>query len=153
MKNMWGKELIFPDDVLYSPELMWVKVEQEKLLIGICHVAVRAAKTLIAIDFECSKGAKISKGQRVGAVETSKVLWEIISPVSGEIIAVNPKVSGGNPASIMKDAYGEGWLFELKKAGETDNELEGLLRGDSAETKHWLVEQAEAMVPLMEEPD
>ena len=150
MKNVWGYELIFPSDILYSPELVWVKVEQEKLRIGICHVAVRAAKRLISIDIACRAGTQIKRGHKVGAVETTKAVWEIISPVSGEVLAVNPQLSGGKTAPIMKDAYGEGWLVELKKVSETNDELKGLFRGEAAETKQWLQEQAEAIVPLLE---
>ncbi len=41
MKNVWGYELIFPSDILYSPELVWVKVEQEKLRIGASDIGVK----------------------------------------------------------------------------------------------------------------
>jgi len=153
MKNVWGYELIFPEDILYSPELLWVKVEPEKLRIGICHIAVRAAKRLVHVDIACRVGTQVKKGDKVGAIETTKAVWEIISPVSGEMVAVNPKISGGNPAPIMKDAYGEGWLFEMKKVSETDTELKRLFRGEAADTKKWIEEQAKAIVPLMEDSD
>lgn len=151
MKNLWGKEIIFPDDIFYSEELMWAKVEQERIRIGICHAAVRATKSLISIDMECQEGNRIDKGQRIGTVETSKVLWEIISPVSGEVVAINGEIAKGNARPIMNDAYGDGWLLELNKVSETGGEIDELHKGDAAETKEWLAEYVEEMVPLLEE--
>jgi len=150
MKNVWGRELSFPEDVFYSPELLWVKVQAgNRLRIGISDLGVKSVKNLMYIEITSRVGKRINKGDTLGIVETSKRVWEIIAPVSGTVMALNPKLSGGSTSPITLDPYGEGWLIELERVSETENELQGLLRGDKTETKKWIKEQAEALVPLM----
>lgn len=148
MENLWGHELIFPEDVLYSPELIWVKEEGSKIRAGLSDIIVRSAKKLVTIKMTCDAGASVKKGDSIGTVETSKAVREIIAPVSGTVSTVNPAISGGDPALIMKDPYGEGWLIEIEKTGDTEAQLKDLMKGDEGDTKQWLEEQAEAIVPL-----
>ncbi len=151
MDNIWGYEIIFPKDVLYSPELLWVKDEGEKVRIGISHLAVRAAKRLIAIEILPSKGAQLKKGDKIGSVENTKARWEIRSPLSGGLLEVNPEMYERKAANVIqKDAYGVGWLMDLKKVSETDSELQQLLRGEKPETRQWIKDQAKAIVPLLD---
>ena len=148
MKNVWGKELTFPEDVLYTPELLWIKVEPEKLRIGISDLGVKSVKRLLFIRIACRVGTQVKKGDTLGMVETSKRVWEIIAPVSGVLIAINKKISSGNTLPLTHDPYGEGWLVEMEKVSETESELQGLLKGDEADTENWIREQAEAIIPL-----
>ena len=152
MKNIWGRELTFPEDVLYTPELLWVKVESgDKLRIGISDLGVKAVKSLLYIEVETPVGTQVKKGDVLGTVETSKAVWEIIAPVSGVVVAVNEKLLQGNPALIELDPYGEGWIVVLERTSETESELQQLLRGGEAKTKKWIEEQVQAIVPLMAE--
>ena len=146
MENLWGYELVFPEDVLYSDEFLWVKEEGAKLRAGLCDIVVRSAKKLVTIKMTCDAGASIKKGDVIGSVETSKAVREIIAPVSGTVLAVNPEISGGDPALIMKDPYGKGWLIEIEKTGDTD--LSELKKGDDDETKEWIEKQADDIVPM-----
>ncbi len=152
MQNLWGYDIIFPEDVLYSPELLWVrKVEGEKLRLGLSHLAVRAAKRLIAVEISSGKGTQLKKGGKIGSVENTKARWEIRSPVSGEVVAINPEMFGRKAtALLMKDAYGQGWLLELKKVSETESELQQLHKGGAPETDEWLKAQRKALVPLFD---
>jgi glycine cleavage system H lipoate-binding protein len=87
-------------------------------------------------------------------VENTKARWEIKSPVSGEVLDVNPEMYGGKATVvIMKDAYGGGWIVELKKVSETESELQQLHGEGTPETKQWLQEQTKAIVPLLESED
>ncbi len=148
MENLWGYELVFPEDFLYSPDFLWVKEEEGKIRAGLCDIIVRSAKKLVTIKLACAEGTAITKGDILGTVETSKAVREIIAPVSGVVKAVNPAVSGGDPASIMRDPYGEGWLIEIERTSRTDDELKELMKGEEEDTKQWIEEQAEAIVPL-----
>jgi glycine cleavage system H protein len=148
MKNVWGKELTFPEDVLYTPELLWIKVEPEKLRIGISDLGIKSVKQLIYVRMACRVGTQVKKGDTLGMVETSKMVWEIVAPVSGVVIAINGKIFSGNTIPITRDPYGEGWLVEMEKVSETESELQGLLKGGEVETEKWIQEQAEAIIPL-----
>src|SRR4030042_114076 len=114
MKNVWGKELNFPENIFYTPELLWIKVESQKLRIGISDLGVRSVKQLLYIRIACRKGAQVKKGDMLGIVETSKMVWEIIAPVSGVVVAINPKISSGDTTSLTHDNYGEGWLLDME---------------------------------------
>ena len=151
MKNVWGYEVTFPIDVLYSPELLWVKVNPHNILrLGISDLGVKSVKGLVFLQIKVSKGAKVNKGDKLGEVETTKMVWEIISPISGTVVAVNKLHSSGNPATLAKDPYGEGWLIELEETEKTKKEIKDLMKGDTAETAVWIQEQVEAIIPLKE---
>lgn len=149
VKNIWGKELSFPEDVSYSPELLWVKVEPEnRLRLGISDLGLKAFKELVYICIDSEVGDQVEKGDIIGTVETSKAAWEIVAPVSGVVVAVNEELSQGNASALQGDPYGEGWILQLERTSETDSELPQLLRGGEAETKQWIAEQVEALIPL-----
>lgn len=150
--NSWGKKLSFPDDVSYSPELMWVRIEPEgKLLIGISDLGVKAVKTLIFIRIKSRPGKPLTKGDLIGMVETSKMVWEIKAPVSGMVVDVNKQLLRGDPSPLVVDPYGKGWVLQLERTSETESELRQLLDGAEPKTREWIAEQVEAIVPL--QPD
>ena len=153
MKNVWGKELKFPDDILYTPELLWIKVEPEKLRIGISDLGVRSVKQLLYIRMACRKGTQVKKGDTLGMVETSKMVWEIIATVSGMVVATNPKFSSGDTSKLTVDNYGEGWVLEMERVSETDSELQAFLKGGEAETTKWIEEKAAEIIPPMPDID
>lgn len=153
MKNVWGKELKFPEDILYTPELLWIKVEPEKLRIGISDLGVRSVKQLLYIRMACRKGAQVKKGDTLGMVETSKMVWEIIAPVSGVVVAINPNFTSGDTSKLTVDNYGEGWVLEMERVSETDSELQAFLKGGEAETTKWIEEKAEEIIPPMPDYD
>lgn len=154
MKNIYGKELKFPEDVYYSEELLWVKDQgANKVRIGICHLAVRAVKHLQYVKISSRPGAKANKGESLGHVETTKGVWEIIAPLSGTLVEVNPPIAKGNASPIFDDSYGQGWLVELETAGDSGSALKALRNGSDAETKKWILDKGKELVPLGMEDD
>jgi len=150
MKNIWGKELHFPEDVYYSEELLWVKdLGANKVRLGVCHLGVKSVKNIVFVKISAKPGDQLAKGDSVGFVETTKMVWDIITPVSGTVVEVNRVVARGNASPMVNDAYGDGWLIELETAG--DAELKALMKGSDEETKKWIVQKAEEIVPLMQE--
>jgi glycine cleavage system H protein len=149
---MWGKELQFPEEVYYSPELLWVKDESGDLLrLGISDLGVKSVKELLHVRIKSRVGQSVKKHDLIGMVETSKMVWQIIAPVSGVVASVNEKLQKGNPTLLMMDPYGEGWLLQLQRSSETDSELSQLHPGGKDETEAWIAAQAQAIVPLLME--
>jgi len=147
--NSWGKKLSFPEDVYYSPELLWVKVEPDnKLRLGISDLGVKAVKTLIYIRLKPRPGKPLKKGDLIGMVETSKMVWEIKAPVSGMVVEVNKQLLRGDPSPLVVDPYGKGWVLQLERTSDTEDELPQLLDGSEAGTKEWIAEQVAVLVPL-----
>ena len=152
MKNMYGKELKFPEDIYYSEEFIWVKdLGGNKVRIGISDLGVKAVKKLAHVKIVSKVGDQITKGKRIGYVETSKGIWQIIVPISGAVLEINPPLIKGNANLIQMDPYDEGWVLEIEIAD--DSELKALKKGSDAETKEWINEKVEENVPLMEDDD
>ena len=154
MKNMWGKELKFPEDVYYSKELLWVKSQGgNKVRIGICDLGVKSVKNLNYVKISASVGSKVPKGKSLGHVETTKGVWEIIAPFSGTVVEINPPIAKGNANPIINDSYGNGWLVEMETEGDAGSALKDLMKGSDAETKKWIQEKADELVPKIEEDE
>ena len=152
MKNIYGKELKFPEDLYYSDDLIWIKDQGgNKVRIGISDLGVKSVKNLMYVKINSRVGTKVTKGESMGYVETTKGVWEIIAPLSGTIVEINPPISKGNASVITSESYGSGWLIDLEMADES--ELQALRKGSDAETKQWIQEKAEELVPLMDEED
>jgi len=154
MKNMYGKELYFPEDVYYSEELLWVKPQGgNKVRVGISELAVRAVKDLVHVKITLRVDAKVAKGDSMGYVETTKGVWEVIAPLSGTVVEINPPIKQGNANPIYDKPYGHGWLIDIETEGDAESEVKALRNGSDEETKKWILEKVEELVPLMEEDD
>ncbi len=153
MKNMYGKEIVFPEDVYYSEELLWVKdMGKNRVRLGICDLAVKSVKDLVFVKISPRRGAKVTKGESLGYIETTKGVWDIIAPLSGTVVEINPPILQGNANPIYDEPYGDGWLVELETSN-AGSELKALWKGSDEKTKKWLLEKVEELVPLMEEDD
>ena len=115
--------MIIPDDLRYSPEHEWVRVEGTRARIGITDYAQDALGDIVFVDLP-SVGSTVEKGGQFGEVESTKSVSEIYAPVSGTVAAVNDALTS-NPERINQDPYGEGWICEFELASDAD--LEGLL--------------------------
>lgn len=152
MRNIHGHELAFPEDVYYTEELLWVKDQGEnRVRVGISDLGVKSVKELVFVQISPRAGAKVTKGESLGHVETSKGIWEIIVPLSGTLVEINPSIAKGNARPISDDPYGKGWLVDLEPADGNGSALKTLFKGSDAKTKEWILEKVEEVVPLMDE--
>ncbi len=142
--NYWDHEIHFPKDVAYySDQMMWIKEESgDKLRIGISDLGVRAVKLLDYVRLKTRVGKEFKKGDLIGMVDTSKMVWEIIAPVSGKVVEVNEEIARGNPGPLMEDPYGVGWVFVVEKTSATNSELKTLHKAGTPEMEKW----AEAII-------
>ena len=116
----------FPQNLKYSETHEWAKTDGGSVVIGITDFAVQQLQDLVFIDLP-KPGTRVEKGKRFGEIESVKAVSDLISPVSGEIAAVNDGLLKSLDP-LVKDAYGAGWLIKVKAAG--GDALAGLL--DSA---------------------
>ena len=89
-----------PADLLYSASHEWVKIQGEEAVVGITHFA---QESLGDITY----------------VESVKAASDLISPVSGEVVAVNEALADA-PEKINADAFGDGWLIKVKLSGKPE---------------------------------
>ena len=101
----------------------WVNVEGQEAIVGISDLARRELGDIVYVELPAI-GSKITAGDEVVVLESTKAAVDIYSPVSGEIVAVNLRLKE-NPDIINTSAESEGWLFKIRL--QNPQELASLL--------------------------
>ena len=102
----------YPDDLKYHPEHDWARIDGDEAVLGITRWAQDALGELVHFEAP-SVGDTVTKDEAYGEVESVKAVSDVISPLSGEIVAVNDKAVE-EPETINEDPYGEGWLVRIR---------------------------------------
>ena len=110
----------YPDDLLYHPEHDWARIEDGEAVLGITWYAQDALGELVHFE-PPEQGATVAKGGTYGEVESVKAVSDLISPLSGEVLAVNQKVVEA-PETVNGESYGEGWLIRIRLADPSETE-------------------------------
>ncbi len=125
----------YPDDLRYHREHDWARVEGDEAVLGITWFAQDSLGELV--HFEAPEtGATVTKDGSYGEVESVKAVSDVISPLSGEILEVNPGVIDA-PEVVNEDPYGAGWLIRIRMSDAS--ELDSLL--DAAAYRAHVAEQ------------
>ena len=113
-----------PDDLRYSTDHEWVRVEGGKARIGITDYAQDALGDVVFVDLP-EVGAAVAAGASISEVESTKSVSDIYAPVTGSIVEVNADLADA-PERLNEDPYGEGWIctIELTDPGEVDGLLD-----------------------------
>ena len=117
---------LVPEDLFYSEEHEWVRLEDDVAIVGITDFAQDQLGDIVYVDLP-EVGSTIEFGAVVGELESTKSVSDVYSPVSGEVIAINPELEGSEEL-INSDPYGEGWLFKVR-VGDGEP-TEGLLSAE-----------------------
>ena len=114
---------MIPSNLRYHKEHEWVRVEGSQATIGISHFAQDALGDIVFIDLP-KVGVKVSAGQQIGEVESTKTTSTIYTPVSGTIAKVNTDLKD-HPEVVNSDPYGKGWMavVDLSAAAEVEELL------------------------------
>ncbi len=104
----------FPADLIYTKDHEWLRVVDGVATIGVTDFAQDALGDVVYVDLP-EVGEVVSAGDTVAEVESVKAVSDVYSPLSGEIVAVNEDLDGGEE-SINEDPYGAGWLFQIRLA-------------------------------------
>jgi glycine cleavage system H protein len=101
-----------PEELKYTDEHEWAKVEDDLVVIGITDYAQDALGEIVFIELP-SEGDEITKGDSFGGVESTKSVSDLYAPVSGEVVEVNESLLD-SPETINEDPYGDGWLIKVR---------------------------------------
>ena len=112
-----------PDELRYSKEHEWVRLEGTRAVIGITAHAADELGDVVFVDLP-AVGSTLGQFKVSGAIESVKAVSDLYSPISGTVIAKNETLTT-EPASVNTDPYGQGWLLEVEISNAT--ELERLL--------------------------
>jgi len=113
-----------PNNLRYSKEHEWAKIEDDTVRVGITDYAAKALHDVVYVSLP-EAGASFKQGGVAATAESIKAVSEVYCPVGGTVIEVN-KTLEVNPEKINQSPYVEGWLFRLKPTN-LDNDMEKLL--------------------------
>ncbi len=120
----------FPNDLKYTEEHEWVRVEDNIATIGITDFAQSELGELVYVEVE-SVGEELEQNAEFGTVEAVKTTSELYMPIAGKIIEFNEALDdtkGDNPTLINDSPYGEGWIIKIEISDPS--ELDGLMSAE-----------------------
>jgi len=121
LEGFYGQTVPIPDDRLYEQEEeLWLKNNGDLVRIGVTKVGVLLMGGIETTEFFVGPGDRMEQGEEMVFFETFKAIRYVVSPLSGQVTAVNDKVIGA-PELFDDDPYGEAWLLDLHPdpGGET----------------------------------
>ncbi|MGJ8642656.1 MAG: glycine cleavage system protein GcvH [Luteolibacter sp.] len=101
-----------PSDLLFQNSHEWARIDGDTVTIGISDHAQAELTDVVFVELP-PIGKTVDAGDPTAVVESVKAASDIYSPLSGEIIEVNPAVEG-DPSLVNTAPYGDGWIFKLK---------------------------------------
>ena len=115
---------MYPDDLKYTPEHEWARVDGTTVRVGITAYAQEALGDIVFVSLP-DVGLAVGVGQPFGEVESTKSVSDVFAPVAGHVVARNETLEN-TPELVNSDPYGEGWLVELEvsDAGAVDGLLD-----------------------------
>jgi glycine cleavage system H protein len=113
----------YPDDLRYSKEHEWVRVEDSRATIGITSFAADELGDIVFVELP-EVGASVSQFTPFGVVESVKAVSDLYAPISGEVVEVNEALRDA-PELLNSDPFGEGWIARVALSEST--ELDALM--------------------------
>jgi glycine cleavage system H protein len=112
-----------PEDLHYSKDHEWVRVDGGIAIIGITDYAQNSLGDVVYVELP-KKGEEFATNEPFGSVESVKAVSEVFTPVGGNIAEINEALND-TPEKVNSDPYGDGWMVKLKMAnpGEVDSLL------------------------------
>lgn len=122
----------FPENVKYSSDHEWVRVEGNEAYVGITDFAQGELGEIVYVDVT-TEGETLGQGEVFGSIEAVKTVSDLMMPVGGEVLEVNTKLEDA-PELVNSDPFGEGWIIKI--AINSADELSGLM--SAAEYKEFI---------------
>jgi glycine cleavage system H protein len=101
-----------PEDLLYSKEHEWARLDGENATIGVTNYAQESLGDIVYVELP-KIGTEIEQFGNVGVIESVKAVSDLFTPMSGKVVEINSTLDG-DPAAVNREPYGTGWLFKLK---------------------------------------
>ncbi len=109
-----------PNDVKYTKDHEWIRVEGDIAYVGITDYAQEQLGDIVFVDIQ-TVGETLAAGDVFGTIEVVKTVSDLFLPVGGEVLEQNDRLAD-QPELVNQDPYGEGWLVKIKPAADADYE-------------------------------
>ena len=112
-----------PENLKYSNDHEWLRMEGEFAFVGITAFAANELGDIVFLDIT-TEGETLGQNEVFGSIEAVKTVSDLMLPVGGEVVEFNTALED-NPALVNTDPYGEGWMIKIKYSdpSEFDNLL------------------------------
>ncbi len=120
-----------PQDLRYSEEDEWTRLEGSRVTIGITDFAQQQLGDIVFVELPVV-GKVLELGEPFGVIESVKAVSDLYAPVAGEVVEVN-EILADHPESVNEDCYGDGWMIAIEV--ENESVLASLMAAENY-TKH-----------------
>lgn len=101
----------FPENLKYSRDHEWIRVEGDTAFIGITHFAQNELGEIVYVDIT-TEGETLAKEEVFGSIEAVKTVSDLFMPASGKVLEVNAELDK-KPELVNEDPYGAGWIVKV----------------------------------------
>lgn len=101
----------FPENLKYSRDHEWIRVEGDTAFIGITHFAQNELGEIVYVDIT-TEGETLAKEEVFGSIEAVKTVSDLFMPASGKVLEVNSELDK-KPELVNEDPYGAGWIVKV----------------------------------------
>ena len=119
-----------PEDLKYSDEHEWLRMEDDTAVIGITHFAQDSLGDVVFVELP-DVGSDVSQFEKMGEIESVKAVSDLYSPVGGKVIEVNDSLAD-SPELVNDSPYGDGWMLKVELADSS--EIERLMSASEYDT-------------------
>ena len=103
--------MVFPENLKYTNDHEWIRLEGDEAYIGITDYAQSELGEIVFIDVT-TVGETLDKAAVFGSIEAVKTVSDLLMPVAGNVLEVNPDLDG-QPDLVNSDPYGKGWIIKI----------------------------------------
>lgn len=104
--------MTYPNNLRYLDSHQWIKVEENTGTVGVTQYGQEKMGDILYVELP-EKGKRVKQKESFCTLESAKAVFDVPSPVSGEVIEVNEKLND-DPSYVNKDPYGEGWFVKIR---------------------------------------
>jgi glycine cleavage system H protein len=128
------QEYNLPDELYFSGEHSYAKVENGKVRVGMSDFFAKTAGSIVYVDLPF-EGDEVESGEVCGKIQSRKWIGKLVAPISGEIVEINEAINDDSTL-INSDPYGDGWLVVIEPS-HLEEDLAKLIHGPDA-VKQWI---------------
>jgi glycine cleavage system H protein len=107
-----------PTNLTYTAEHEWLDLQGDTATVGVTTFAADALGDVVYVELP-TVGAKVTRGESCGEIESTKSVSDLHAPADGEVVEVNQAVAD-DPGLLNTDPFGKGWLFRLAITGSPE---------------------------------
>jgi len=117
----------FPQDLRYTEEHEWLRIEGNTAIVGITDYAQGELGDVVFLEFP-KVGDQVRSGSECGTIEAVKTVAQLFAPVSGKIVEINTELDL-DAGLVNRDPYGDGWMLKIQMSDPS--EVDSLLSADA----------------------